>query len=413
MRELRGAACDVTLIDKKNHHVFQPLLYQVATAALSPANIAAPIRKIVSSQRNCSVVLGEVTGVDVGLRTVTAGGRVYPYDYLVLACGARHAYFGHDGWEAWAPGLKTIEDALEIRRRILLAFEAAELADDPGVRRAELTFVIVGGGPTGVELAGAIAEIAAKSIPRDFRRVDTRTARVVLVQSGDRVLEEYPEALSVRARRDLEALGVHVRTGTRATEVDRHGVTLLVRETGRHERLDARCVIWAAGVRASPLGAQLGAEVDRAGRVRVGADLSIEGHPEVFVIGDQMACADSATGRDVPGVAQGAIQSGAFVGKTIRAELAAQARGGAVPVRGVFRYRDLGSMATIGRARAVAAIGNRRFAGFIAWVLWSAVHVLALIGFRSKVMAMLEWAWLYLFWSRGARLITGEEAGDL
>ncbi len=399
-RALRGTDTRVTMVDRQNHHLFQPLLYQVATAAMSPANVAAPIRKIVGRWKNVSVALGEATAVDPNARTLRVDDRDFPYDFLVLACGMTHAYFGHDSWAEHAPGLKTVDDALEIRRRILLAFETAELNDDEEARKAELTFVVVGGGPTGVEMAGAIKEIAAESIPRDFKRVDTRSARVVLLEGGDRLLAAYPPNLSERAREDLVSLGVEVRLETIATDIDADGVTL--EHAGTSERINSRCVIWAAGLKAEPIGVSLGVETDPSGRVRVNHDLSIPGHPNVFVVGDQMGYDDPETGDPVPGVAQGAIQSGRFVGELI----ARQVRDSETRRR-TFHYRDKGMMATIGRARAVARIGKMTFAGFPAWAMWSLVHIAFLIGFRNRLLAMIEWAGLYVFWSRGARLITG------
>jgi len=399
-RALRRARAEIILVDRQNHHTFQPLLYQVATAALSPANIASPIRRIIGRQRNAGVALAEAESVDLDAGVLRVAGRDVAYDYLVLACGMTHAYFGNDHWAPHAPGLKSIDDALEIRRRILLAFETAELEDDPVKRQSKLTFVLIGGGPTGVELAGAIKEIAAQSIPRDFKRVDTRAARVVLVEGQDRLLPAFPPKLSDRARRDLESIGVEVELTTRATDIDAGGVTL--ERAGRTERIESRCVIWSAGLKAEPVGGTLGAEADRAGRVKVGGDLALPGRPNVFVVGDQMSYEDPVSGEPVPGVAQGAMQSGAFVGRVISREL-----GGDPPPRPTFRYRDKGLMATIGRARAVAKIGSVTIAGFPAWVLWSVIHIAFLIGFRSKLLAMLEWAWVYIFWSRGARLITG------
>jgi NADH dehydrogenase len=399
-RALRRADAHVVVIDRRNHHLFQPLLYQVATAVLSPANIAAPIRRILRRQANCTVVMGEAQHIDAARKTVRIDGVERPFDYLVLACGMTNAYFGHDEWEAHAPGLKTLDEALDIRRRILLAFESAELEADPDAKRAALTFVLVGGGPTGVEMAGAIAEIAAKSIPRDFRHVDTRTARVVLIEGADRLLPAMSPASSARALADLTELGVEVLLGRFVTAIDAGGVT------AGDRRIDAGCVIWAAGLRAEPVTATLDAPSDKSGRVRVNADLSVPGHPTVFVTGDQMACTDPRTHKAVPGVAQGAMQSGRFVGRLIAAEL----KGRPPSQRPVFHYRDKGSMATIGRARAVAEIGGLRFGGFPAWLVWSLVHVAFLVTFRGKVFAMLEWAGAYLFWSRGARLITGEGA---
>ncbi len=403
-RALRNADARVVLIDRRNHHLFQPLLYQVATAALSPANIAAPIRQILRRQRNCTVVMGEVESVDLANAALRVDGVDRPFDYLLLACGMTTSYFGNDAWEAHAPGLKTVDEALDIRRRILLAFESAEIEGDEAARRATLTFVVVGGGPTGVELAGAIAEIAAKSIPRDFRHVDTRTARVVLVEAADRLLGAMAPESSARALKDLHALGVEVMLGRRVTLVDAGGV--VVAGPDAEQRIDAGCVIWAAGLRADGVSATLGAPTDRAGRVLVNPDLSVPDHPTVFVAGDQMARTDPDTGKPVPGVAQAAMQAGRFVGELIAAEVA----GRPLIQRPVFRYRDKGQMATIGRARAVAEIGRWKFGGLAAWLLWSVVHVAFLIGFRGKLLAMLEWAWLYVFWSQGARLITGEGA---
>ncbi len=399
-KALHRTDAHVVIIDRRNHHLFQPLLYQVATAVLSPANIAAPIRRILRKQANCTVVMGEAQAIDPARKAIRIDGIERPFDYLVLACGMTNAYFGRDEWEAHAPGLKTVDEALDIRRRILLAFESAELEADPDAQRAALTFTIVGGGPTGVEMAGAIAEIAARSIPRDFRHVDTRTARIVLIEGADRLLPVMSPASSARALTDLKELGVEVLLGHFVTAIDADGVT------AGDRRIDARCVIWAAGLRAEPVAATLDAPSDKAGRVRVNGDLSVPGHPTIFVVGDQMACIDPGSGRPVPGVAQGAMQSGRFVGRLIAAEL----KGRPQAERPRFHYRDKGSMATIGRARAVAEIGTLRFSGFAAWLVWSLVHVAFLVTFRGKVFAMLEWAGAYLFWSRGARLITGEGA---
>lgn len=401
---LKRAPVDVLLIDRRNHHLFQPLLYQVATAALSPADIAAPIRKVLRRQRNAEVLLAEVTGIDTAARTVFVGSHSLPYDYLILAAGATHSYFNHPEWEQHAPGLKTIEDATEIRRRFLLAFESAEVEADAEARRAALTFVIVGGGPTGVELAGAIAEIARSVIPQDFRRVDTRTARVVLVEALPRILPAMPEKCSTDAKKQLEELGVEVLLNTRVTRVDESGV---VAGDRGEVILPARNVFWAAGVKASPLGALLGAECDRAGRVVVQPDLSVPRHPEVFVVGDMAAVHDPRTGALVPGVAQGALQGGRHAARIIAAEVEAKQRGHEAPARPAFVYVDKGNMATIGRYRAVADIAGRRLRGLIAWVIWSTVHVLFLINFRSRLAVMLSWVWTYLFFDRGARLITG------
>lgn len=399
---LAKANVSVTVLDRRNHHLFQPMLYQVATAGLSPAHIAAPIRSVLAKQKNVEVVLGEARRVDVARKVVVTDAGELPYDMLILATGATHSYFGQDAWETAAPGLKTIEDALEIRRRFLLAFEAAEAEKDAARRTALMTFVVIGGGPTGVEMAGAIAEIARTVIQRDFRKIDTRQTRVLLVEGQDRVLPGgFPADLSARAKRDLEAMGVEVRVGSRVTDVrggERPGVTIA------EERIDAHNIIWAAGVRGSAVGGTLGVETDRAGRVVVGADLSIPGHPEVFVIGDTAKVAGK-DGSLVPGVCPAAVQMGQFVAKVIRREAAGKAG-----PRPAFRYFDKGSLATIGRSKAVASLPvlgrTMKFAGFLAWALWAGVHVFFLIGFRSRVMVMLEWTWAYIFFSRGARLIT-------
>ncbi len=397
-RTLRNAPCQVFLFDRQNHHLFQPLLYQVATAALSPADIAQPIRSIFRRQGNVQVVLGEVESVGLARRIIHVGEEEVPYDWLVLAPGVTHAYFGNDGWAIRAPGLKTVDDALEIRRRVLLAFEEAELEDDLEAREAKLTFVIVGGGPTGVELAGALREIAAQTIPRDFRRVDTSTARIILMEGQDRLLPAMSRRASARALRDLERMGVEVRLGALVTDMDDDTVTV------GEERFPAANVIWAAGVQGSPLASTLEVELDRQGRVMVEPDCSVPGHPEVFVLGDLANLTDPKTGRSVPGVAQGALQMGRFVGGVI---LEALARGEPAPVRRSFHYVDKGNMATIGRARAVADIGELSFGGFFAWVVWSTVHVFYLVGFRNRLLVMVNWAWQWLIQARGARLITG------
>lgn len=412
-RGLRRAAVDVVVIDRQNHHLFQPLLYQVATAALSPAHIAAPIRKVLSRQKNARVMLGEVVGIDAGARTVSiAGQQPVAYDYLIVATGVTHSYFGNEAWARHAPGLKSVDDALEIRRRFLLAFERAELQGDPEKRRAELTFVVVGGGPTGVELAGAMAEISRMSIPRDFRSIDTRTARVILVEAQARLLMAYPEDLSQRAQRDLERLGVQVWLNTRVTGVDERGVS-----TGA-ERLEAQNVFWAAGMKASPLGAMVaestGAAMDRAGRVMVREDLSVAGYPSVFVAGDLASLMDAKTGEPVPGVAQGAMQMGAHAARIIWREVAG-VRGGvgapATPDRPGFRYHDKGILATIGRGKAVGVINGVHVKGMFAFQVWAFIHVLFLIGFRSRIMVLAEWIWMFFFFDRGARLITGQATG--
>jgi len=394
-RALRRAAVRVTVVDRRNHHLFQPLLYQVATAALSPAEIAAPVRNILRRQRNTEVVLAEVVEVSPGERTVTlAGGRRLPYDYLVVATGARHHYFGHDAWEPNAPGLKTIEDALAIRRRFLLAFEAAEQEPDARLRSALLSFVVVGAGPTGVEMAGAMSEIARHALGRDFRRIDPASARILLVEAGPRVLPGYPEKLSARAEESLRRLGVEVLTESAVTGVLPDGVHVGERF------IPTRNVVWAAGVAGSPLGARLGAPLDRAGRVQVREDLSLPGHPEIFVIGD-LAVFTHQTGEPLPGIAPVAMQQARHAARNIVAAL----RGGeSAP----FRYRDRGSMATIGRAAAVAHFGRVRISGVTAWFSWLFIHIFFLIGFRNRLLVLIQWAYSYLTFRRGARLITGE-----
>jgi NADH:quinone reductase (non-electrogenic) len=394
---LRGEKVQVTVIDRRNHHLFQPLLYQVATAALSPADIAQPIRSIVRRQRNATVLLGRVTGVDTGAREVLIGDRRVPYDYLVVATGARHAYFGHDAWEAVAPGLKKIEDATDIRRRILLAFEEAENIAQAQDQAPMLTFAVIGGGPTGVELAGAIAELAKKALAADFRRIEAHQARVILIEAGPRLLPAFPERLSAVATRALERLGVEVRLGVPVTACDADGVMV------GDERVQAGVVLWAAGVAASPAASWLSAESDRAGRVKVGADLSLPGHPEIFVIGDTALAADAA-GHPLPGIAPAAKQAGQYVAKVIGARLRGR------PIR-PFRYRHLGNLATIGRTAAVADFGWIRLSGGLAWLLWGIVHIYFLIGFRNRLVVALDWLWAYLTFQRGARLITGHTDG--
>jgi NADH:ubiquinone reductase (H+-translocating) len=393
-RRLDEAPIRLTVIDRRNHHLFQPLLYQVATAGLSPGDIAYPIRSILRAQSNARVLLADVEAIDPARREVRLRDGVVSYDYLILAAGAGHAYFAHDAWEADAPGLKTLEDAIEIRRRILLAFERAEREADAGARRALLTFVIVGGGPTGVELAGAIAEISRHVLVSDFRAIDPREARVVLVEAGPRLLAAYTPVSSDRAARTLGVRGVEVRTGATVTEVDARGVAL------GGERIEARTILWAAGVAASPLAASLGVPLDRAGRVPVEPDLSIPGHPEVFVIGD-LSVFTHQTGRPLPGLSPVAMQQGRAVADNIRCDLAHRPRR-------VFHYFDKGTMAVIGRSAAVAEIAGLRFQGLVAWLLWCFVHIFYLIGFRNRAIVMLEWAWAYLLEERGARLITGD-----
>jgi NADH dehydrogenase len=396
-KALAGAPAAVTLFDRRNHHVFQPLLYQVATAALSPADISAPIRSVLRGQRNCEVAMTDIHGVDVTNRRLLLPGGYVTYDYLVLAAGATHAYFGRDEWAPIAPGLKTLEDATELRRRILLAFETAEHEGSDEARRAVLTFAIVGAGPTGVELAGAIKEIAGRTIPEDYRHIDTRTTRVILFEGGPRVLPPFPEELSARARRDLERMGVEVRVSSIVTNVTPQGLYV------GDEFVPVRNVFWAAGVKASSIGASLGVPLDRAGRVLVGPDLTIPGHPAVFVVGDMAAATSADTGAPVPGVAQGAIQMGAYAGRTIAREVTGRP-GRHAP----FVYRDKGSMAVIGKAKAVAQIGRFRFAGFFAWMVWGGIHIAFLIGFRNRVQVLLSWFWNWLLNARDARLITGE-----
>ncbi len=401
-RALGDCEVDVVLVDRSNHHLFQPLLYQVATAVLTPADISMPIRGILRKQKNVRVLLGEVTAIDSEAQRVQLQGPWgqgdLGYDWLVVAAGARHSYFGND-WEEKAPGLKTIDDALEIRRRVFLAYESAEWATDPVERQRQLTFVVVGAGPTGVEIAGAMAEIARKTLVEDFRNIDSSEARVVLVEGGDSVLRAYPDKLRASALAQLQDLGVEVRFGSLVAEVDERGVLLKGGE--EDERLDAATVVWAAGVQASSLGAQLPAELDRAGRVHVGEDLSIDGHPEVFVIGD-MAHILGPDGDPLPGVAQVAIQGGVHVGRCIRADLGKGQRG-------TFAYRDLGSMATIGRSKAIAWIGRFQLQGFMAWWVWLFVHLMALVGFRNRVIVLSQWAWSYITWQRASRLIRTPE----
>jgi len=395
-RTLRSSPVEVILVDRRNHHLFQPLLYQVATASLSPADIAQPIRHILATQRNARVVLGEAVEIDVDDRVVHLRDGSVAYDTLVVATGSASSYFGHDEWARHAPGLKTVEDAVEIRRRFLLAFEAAER--DPDRRRAELTFVVIGAGPTGVEIAGAMIEIARHAIPRDFREIDTATARIILVEASDRVLPAFPPDASRLAHRDLERLGVEIRLETMAVEIDDDGVW--VKSDEHRSRIDASNVIWAAGVQASSLAKSIGAPLDKSGRVEVEPDLSVPGHPEIFVIGDLARV--EIDGEEVPGLAPSAMQMGRFVARVIDDE--ARGRAGERPS---FKYRDKGMLATIGRGRAVAHLGGRTFGGLLAWWLWAAVHIFFLIGFRNRVGVVFEWTWQWLTWQRGARLITG------
>jgi len=387
---LAGAPVQVTLLDRRNHHVFQPLLYQVATAGLSATDIAAPLRHILRRASNVTVLLADVVRVDTEARKVVLADGEVGYDFLVLATGATHSYFGHDDWAFHAPGLKTLEDALFIRRRTLIAFERAEKETDAARRRRLLTFVVIGGGPTGVELAGTLVEIARHTLRREFRRIDPGDARVVLLEGLDRVLPTYPPDLSAKARRQLEELGAEVRTGARVTGVDADGVWLGT------ERMEAGTVLWAAGVAASPLGRTLGAAVDRAGRVKVEADLTVPGHPEVFVIGDLAALEQD--GQPVPGVAPAAMQMGRHAARSIVAAVRGEPRR-------PFRYVDKGSLATIGRRAAVALIGRLKLSGFTAWAAWLGIHIFFLIGFRNRFVVLMEWALAYATHQRSARLI--------
>ncbi len=392
-RPLVREGVHVTIVDRKNHHTFQPLLYQVATAGLSPGEIAAPIRSIFRGHSNAFCLLEEVEGFDLDRRLVKTGEQDLPYDYLIVAAGATHAYFGHDEWEPYAPGLKTIEDALEIRRRVLLAFELAERQAVSGVSTGPLNFVVVGAGPTGVELAGTLAEISRHVLAHESRSIDPSRAHILLLEGGPRVLPAYAEDLSRSAEEQLRHLGVDVRTSTLVTGIEPGAVRI------GDTRIIAPVILWAAGVAASPLGTKLGTPCDRAGRVEVLPDLSIPGHPEVFVIGD-LATLQDDTGKPLPGVAPVAIQEGDFVAKTIRRDL----DGGP---RENFKYWDKGSLATIGRAAAVAQFGTIHISGFVAWLAWLFVHIFFLIGFRNRILVFIQWAWSYVTYERGARLITG------
>src|SRR5271169_560581 len=385
----------ITLIDRRNYHTFQPLLYQVATAGLSPGEIAAPIRWIVRGRRNIEVLLGEVQDFDLAQRRVKLADLEIPYDYLIVAAGASHAYFGHDEWEPFAPGLKTIEDALEIRRRVLLAFELDERQAASGGPQQPLNFVIVGGGPTGVELAGTLAEISRRVLADEFKSIDPKSTRIILLEGGPRILPAYPDDLSSSAEEQLRHLGVEVRTSTMVTGIEPAAVHM------GENHISAAVILWAAGVAASPLGKKLGAPIDRAGRVLVNPDLSIPGHPEVFVIGDLAALKDE-NGKWLPGVAPVAIQQGDWVAETIARDLEHQPRRN-------FHYHDKGSLATIGRAAAVAQFGTFELSGYFAWLAWLFIHILFLIGFRNRLLVMIQWAWSYLTYERGARLITGSD----
>ena len=386
---------EITLIDRRNHHLFQPLLYQVATAGLSPADIAAPIRSILSRQPHSRVLMAEVVSVNPSARTVHTSTGEITYDYLVLACGAQHSYFGHDDWEEFAPGLKTLEQATEIRRRVLISFENAEKETDPARRRVLQTFVIVGGGATGVELAGAIAEIGLYTIGTDFRTLNPADTRVILIEAGARIMATFDERLSQRALKDLTQLGIQVRTGTRVTHIDAQGVRV------GQELIGAATVIWAAGVQPSRLGTTLGVPLDPAGRVMIQPDLSIPGHPEIFVIGDQ-SCLKDKQGLPLPGVAPVAMQQGRHVARQIIAALNGRAR---TP----FRYNDKGQMATIGRKKAILQTGKLRMTGFAAWLAWLFIHIYYLIGFKNRIFVFLSWAWSYVTFGRGARIISDRD----
>lgn len=394
-KELAKAPVRVTLIDRRNHHLFQPLLYQVATAGLSPNQIATPIRTIVRKQANTDVLLGDVMGVDAANRTLKFADREVGFDYLILATGARHSYFGHDEWETVAPGLKSLDDATELRKRILLAFERAELETDAEERARLLTFVVIGAGPTGVEMAGSIAELANRALADDFRNIDPANARILLLEAGPRALSAFDEDLAQTAQRSLEKLGVELRFGKAVTAIDETGVTLA------EERIETRTVIWAAGVASSPAAKWVGAEADRAGRAKVEADLSVAGHPNIFIIGDCAAIADAKTGKPVPGLAPAAKQQGAHVARII----ASEAKG--KPSRAPFAYADFGALATIGRKSAIADFGFIKMTGFIGWFFWCVAHIYFLIGFRNRIAVALDWTWSYLTFERGARLITG------
>lgn len=394
VRALRSAALDVLLIDRGNHHTFQPLLYQVATAGLAAPSISAPLRHILRDQRNATVLLGEARRIDIAGRSVDVDGVPHPYDFLVIATGSTHAYFGHDDWARYAPGLKTLEDALHIRARILTAFERAEATDDPTQQMEWLTFLIVGAGATGVELAGTLAEIARHTLKREFRHIDPAKARVLLVEAGGRVLPSFPPSLSAKAQQQLERLGVLVRTGQAVTGLDERGVWM------GEERIAARTILWAAGVAASPLGATLGVAVDRAGRVPVTARLTVPGHPEVFVVGDLTAVPEGS--GPIPAIAPAAKQMGHYAAENILAQLS----GGQIRP---FRYRHMGSLATIGRMAAVADFGRIRLSGILAWWIWLTAHVYFLIGFRNRLVVLIDWAEAYWSYRRSARIIISSQ----
>lgn len=400
-KALAQAPVEVLLIDRQNHHCFQPLLYQVATAALSPADIAWPIRSILSDQRNLRVVMATVIGVDTVTRLVHTHGHEFPYDYLILACGVTHAYFGHDEWSKVAPGLKQLEDAREIRARFLMAFEKAEIADDAAERKRLLTFVVIGGGPTGVEMAGAMAEVARETLRADFRRINPGTARIILIEASPRILPALPENLSLYSKRMLESMGVEVRVDTQVTGCDERGVTLGDR------RIDASTMVWAAGVKASPAAQWIGAATDRAERIQVNPDLSVPNMPDIFVIGDLASIADQ-NGKAVPGTAPAAKQMGRDVGRRITSRVMRRRnsdRDGSKP----FVYRHAGDLAAIGRRAAVVKIGRFELTGFLAWLFWGVAHVYFLIGLRNRFVVAVTWLWSWLTFRRGARLISMKE----
>jgi len=411
-RALRNVPVEVTVIDRSNHHLFQPLLYEVATAVLSPADISAPIRNILKKQTNARVILAEVTGVDLQQQRVLIHDRSVPYDYLILATGARHSYFGHDAWEPFAPGLKSIPDATAIRRKILLAFEAAEIEPDLEKQRALMTFVLVGAGPTGVEMSGAIAELAHKALASDFRNIDPTSARIILVEAAPRILTAFPEVLAKKAQKALNRLGVEVRTQAPVEAIDENGVVIAGKP------LAAKTVIWTAGVTASPAGKWLGVETDRVGRVKVSGDLTIPGHPNIFVIGDTASVIEN--GKQLPGMAPVAMQEGRYVASMIAHRVSGKKnvrtrRSGETSALAVapFHYINKGNVATVGRSYGVVEIGKLRVAGFFAWVLWLAIHIFYLIGFRNRILVMFQYAWAYLTFQRGARLITFESGPAL
>ena len=393
-RALRKAPVRVTVIDRQNHHLFQPLLYWVATAGLSPADISSPIRGILRKQKNAEVLMAEVTGVNVQDQRVLIGDRSVPYDYLVLATGTHENYFGHSEWKQFTLGLKSVVDATSIRRKILLSFEAAELENDPEKIKELLTFVLVGAGPTGVEMAGAIAELAHKALATDFRHIDTKSTRIILIEAAPRILGAFPESLAGKTQKKLTRMGVEVRTNAPVSEIDEYGVMVA------GERIPAKTIIWTAGVSASPAGKWLGTEVDHAGRVKALSDLSVPGHPNVFVIGDTASATQD--GKPLPGIAPVAMQAGRYVASVIAHRVEGK------ELNKPFQYRDKGNLATVGRSYAIVDIGKIRLTGLIAWLMWLVVHIYYLIGFRNRFVALFQWAWTYFTYSRGARLITYE-----